>query len=391
MACGVGVSNIHYHCGVAFGTNFSSKESIYCPTSLHNNKSHRLKVSLKPTKRTLTSTPHLVFASLPEPKNTTDKDESFALSMLPLHRSKILHLVRHGQGYHNVANTLSKANYTNWDYEDACLTEMGWQQAEALREHAINLRIYPQVELVVVSPLRRTLQTAVGAWGGGPLLSGEAQNSALMIEGVECGKKDKIFAKHGAISSIGAPPFIANEWCREQNGNHPCDKRGSISFLKASFPTIDFSLVKTDEDTWWKSDKRESANDVYTRAREFLKWLVDRPETRIAVVSHSSFLYHMCHLFGDDLSDVVRRELQQGFRNAEMRTVVIGDRHGGPSYNSRNTNFLGGLNFKEAIATRSPKVAQELGVPIKQVLVEDHDVPQADDMPTIPQNHNRKK
>lgn len=84
---------------------------------------------------------------------TYNTNTPFALTMLLLHRRKIVHLIRHGQGYHNVANTLDKANYTNWAYKDACLTEMGWQQAEALREHVINLHIYLQVKLVVVSPL----------------------------------------------------------------------------------------------------------------------------------------------------------------------------------------------------------------------------------------------
>jgi hypothetical protein len=59
----------------------------------------------------------------------------------------------------------------------------------------------------------------------------------------------------------------------------------------------------------------------------FLKWLLDRTETRIGVVSHRSFLYHLVHLFGDDCSDVVRQELQTGFRNYEMRLLLICDRY----------------------------------------------------------------
>jgi len=131
------------------------------------------------------------------------------------------------------------------------------------------LHIYPQVELIVVSPLRRTLQTAVGAWGGGPLLGFEAQNSALMLEGVESGNKQTRIAHHVAISSVGAPPFIANEWCREQNGNHPCDKRRSISFLKTKFPAVDFSLVKTDDAIHGGNLKSKKVPKKYTFAHEF--------------------------------------------------------------------------------------------------------------------------
>lgn len=39
-----------------------------------------------------------------------------------------MHLVRHGQGFHNVAGEAEYELYKSWDYEDAHLTETGWQQ-----------------------------------------------------------------------------------------------------------------------------------------------------------------------------------------------------------------------------------------------------------------------
>jgi hypothetical protein len=103
--------------------------------------------------------------------------------------------------------------------------------------------------------------------------------------------------------------------------------------------------VETDEDTWWKPTIRETAEEIWTRARVFMKWLLERSERRIAVVSHSSFIYHLIHLFGDDCSDVVRKELLQGFRNCEMRSFVICDRRATGKSKAYNTDFAGGIYF----------------------------------------------
>lgn len=201
----------------------------------------------------------------------------------------------------------------------------------------------------------------------------------------------------------GAPPFIANEWIREQNGVHPCDKRASISSYKEQFPAINFGDVETDEDTWWKPTTRETAEEIWSRARVFMKWLLERPERRIAVVSHSSFIYHLIHLFGNDCSDVVRKELQQGFRNCEMRSFVICNRRATSKPKAYNTDFAGGIYFckKPAEAenptkpTANSKPSQPEAVKktikkpnLKQLVVdaEEHEfIPSADD--TSEKNH----
>lgn len=149
--------------------------------------------------------------------------ESFGVAMYPVHRSKVIHIVRHGQGYHNVAGEVEHASYMSWEYLDASLTEMGWTQSEALHAHLETTGIKAQVELVVVSPLLRTLQTAAGVWGDGPVVDESA--TLLMVGGL--GK-----APHAAIAAPKGLKFVANEYCREQNGVHPCDRRSSISSYK---------------------------------------------------------------------------------------------------------------------------------------------------------------
>jgi broad specificity phosphatase PhoE len=41
---------------------------------------------------------------------------------------QIIHFVRHGEGFHNVAGKNDYSQYKRWDLEDANLTELGWQQ-----------------------------------------------------------------------------------------------------------------------------------------------------------------------------------------------------------------------------------------------------------------------
>ncbi|CAD7953854.1 unnamed protein product [Amoebophrya sp. A120] len=61
-------------------------------------------------------------------------------------------LLRHGQGEHNVAGN---------DYiPDAILTRTGEEQASSWAHHADPNKILKDVELVLISPLRRALQTA---------------------------------------------------------------------------------------------------------------------------------------------------------------------------------------------------------------------------------------
>lgn len=61
--------------------------------------------------------------------------------------------------------------------------------------------------------------------------------------------------------------------------------------------------VADGEDTLWTPAERESGPSVKRRGLEFVQWLVQRPEQRIAVVSHSSFLFFLFANFGRDCSE----------------------------------------------------------------------------------------
>ena len=61
-------------------------------------------------------------------------------------------LIRHAQALHNVAS--------DWSIHDAALSELGEEQCLELQESLKASKIGNEVELIVVSAMRRTLQTA---------------------------------------------------------------------------------------------------------------------------------------------------------------------------------------------------------------------------------------
>ena len=49
--------------------------------------------------------------------------------------AQVVHFVRHGEGYHNVAGRKSTEEYKKEDYADAHLTELGWTQVSHRHQH----------------------------------------------------------------------------------------------------------------------------------------------------------------------------------------------------------------------------------------------------------------
>ncbi|KAJ6831239.1 phosphoglycerate mutase-like protein 1 isoform X2 [Iris pallida] len=164
----------------------------------------------------------------------------------------------------------------------------------------------------------RTMQTAVGVFGGESHLDGSSV-PPLMVE--NAGNSG-----HFAISSSNCPPIIAVELCREHLGVHPCDKRRSIREYESLFPAIDFSLIENNEDVLWKADVREPNNDVAARGSKFIDWLWSRKEKEIAIVTHSGFLFHTLQQFGNGCHPSVKDEISKHFANCELRSMVLIDK-----------------------------------------------------------------
>lgn len=163
-------------------------------------------------------------------------------------------LIRHAQALHNVSS--------DWSLPDPKLTPLGEEQC---RELHVSLQSHPlanKVELIVVSPMRRTLQTTtIGL--------------------------DFLIKK-------GIPVLADPNW--QENADKPCDTGSEISVMEREFAGwgVDFGGV----DEKWVDKTSDLPNNPYAfsrkailaRGQTCLKDLYKRPEKVVAVVSHSGFL-----------------------------------------------------------------------------------------------------
>mmetsp|Transcript_441 Transcript_441/g.939 ORF Transcript_441/g.939 Transcript_441/m.939 type:complete len:314 (-) Transcript_441:125-1066(-) len=249
-------------------------------------------------------------------------------SMFLADRTKKVHFIRHAEGYHNVATKETGSNEclvpkpgekaADLDLYDARLTAKGIAQAEALRAHLATRpsgsRSFTAFDLVVVSPLTRTCETALHVFG-----EPRSPGKPAFLDQVDAPVNSPEYA---AGVKISPPRFLVREECRERWGHYCCDGRRPIREIAKEFPNFDFSEVIHDEDVFY-SDERESDEHCCDRAVKFLEWLNSRPEKCIAVVTHSSFLRHLFGQFGESLHNDDRDHLQRLAGNCELRSIVL--------------------------------------------------------------------
>ena len=235
------------------------------------------------------------------------------VSLFPAERAREIHFIRHAEGHHNVATREAGGSNdpllrgdrpaAECALYDARLTPAGVEQCRALRRRLRADGKLSSFDLVVVSPFTRTLETAMHVFGEPP-----------------AGGED------------GAPPtldagvaYVVREECRERWGLYVCDGRRpmrEITADRALAAGFDFSGVADDDDARYE-DAREPDDACCARAARFLEWLSRRPEKRIAVVTHSSFLRHLLMQFGDGLSPADAEALRAPVGNCELRSVVL--------------------------------------------------------------------
>lgn len=219
---------------------------------------------------------------------------------LPLKgEERIVHLIRHGQGFHNLLGDLyrdfgrtvdstggdgvGEGNpYTRPEIVDSPLTAVGRDQAKGLR---VATRALSGIKLVVVSPLQRAVQTA-----------------ALAMPHL----KHKV-------------PWVGHPAVQETSGKNTCDRRRDRSEIKDDFPWVDWSLLRSEVDDVFDPAQREAWRSVSDRAYDFLLWLRERPEREVAVATHSAWLFTL-------LNTVVKCDqdrLATWFLTGELRTVIL--------------------------------------------------------------------
>lgn len=225
-------------------------------------------------------------------------NENLGFSMFLERRCKWVWFIRHAEAEHNLAEREHELGtkflleeHSGWKYWDASLTENGKNQCDVLRKELEEMEHYLDWELCVVSPLQRTLQTA-----------------KLTV---------------GAVRHDGAPiKFLATEMCRERITCCPADSRRPLSVCKKEFPEVDFSQVTNEQDVSWHTDK-ENDEQCKQRGIKFLSWLAKRPESCIAVVTHSGFLKRLFEQFGMGIASEDMEELHRRPANCEMRGLVL--------------------------------------------------------------------
>jgi len=177
---------------------------------------------------------------MPAKKKTTNEQQS---------TSKTLFLIRHGQSIANRDYDESIA------YRDAGLTEQGIAQAKSLQKELEEL----QLDLVVVSPLTRALQTCQNA----------------------------------LPPSYSGPIFVLSEIAEVCSSYYSCGQKRSV--VQPKFPSsFDWSNIPMDEIWWWRYDQNHHSetNEYQTKRMEkFRQFIQERPEKRIAVFSHGDYLW----------------------------------------------------------------------------------------------------
>lgn len=162
-----------------------------------------------------------------------------------------IHLLRHGQGYHQLEPT-SKNQYI----PDPLLTEEGIAKCKAFADR------FPKdlhLNLICASPLRRSIQTAQYCF---------AEN-----------------LKH-------TPPIILLPYAQEAT-DLPSDTGSDRAVLEEHFgELVDASLVEEG----WNSNKgiyAPTPQALKERASKLRAWLRARPEAEVAVVGHGNFWHHV--------------------------------------------------------------------------------------------------
>ncbi|KAJ5107650.1 phosphoglycerate mutase family protein-like protein [Penicillium angulare] len=195
-----------------------------------------------------------------------------------------LYVIRHAQGEHNVNDS--------HHIRDALLTDTGKAQCQELQEKFPFLQ---DVEVILASPLRRTIQTA--AYTFAPELE-KRQTPVILVPNAQ------------EISSLA------------------CDIGHDTKITKSEAP----NLIKDAAPLWsaanlgstlvnesWNSKKgiyESSLPAVKQRAAEMRNWIYSRPERHVALVTHGGFLHYLT----EDWRGYVRGK-GTGYLNCEYRKL----------------------------------------------------------------------
>ncbi|MCJ1386269.1 hypothetical protein MMC17_009395 [Xylographa soralifera] len=194
--------------------------------------------------------------------------------IIPKPNNKLIHLVRHAQGFHNLS-------YKKHSIRDPLLTPKGRTQCGNVSA-TFPAAQQSSIKLLAASPMRRTIYTALYSFPD------------LLKRGLQ----------------IVALPEV------QETGAVPCDIGSDPEVLEKEFETlpVDLSLVHEG----WNSKTgcwAINAGAVQKRALFVRRWLRDREEDVICLISHGGFL----HYLNEDW-DGFGEAKGTGWANCEWRT-----------------------------------------------------------------------
>ena len=159
--------------------------------------------------------------------------------------------IRHGEATHNTLyNKIGKKAFFDKNHYDTELTEKGYNQAIELGKNWNQ-----NIDLVIVSPLKRTLQTAVN-----------------IFKNIDC-------------------PIIALDSLKEYpQGLHTCNKRSDKKVLQDLYPRVDFSVLDSEKDEMWCDITLETIEELLERINQMYDFIEKRKEMNIVLVGHNGFI-----------------------------------------------------------------------------------------------------
>lgn len=164
--------------------------------------------------------------------------------------------IRHGESTHNILfQQWGMKAFFDKNFYDTNLTINGINQSIELGKKWDNKH---NMDLVIVSPLSRTLQTAMNLF----------KDTNIKI--------------------------IALESVREYpNSLHTCNKRKDIDTLKNLFPRVDFSNIKDNNDPTWNDHTGETISNLLERINSLYDFIELNDYKNIALVGHNSYISMM--------------------------------------------------------------------------------------------------
>tara|TARA_S200000501_G_scaffold71745_1_gene63760 strand:+ start:336 stop:914 length:579 start_codon:yes stop_codon:yes gene_type:complete len=163
--------------------------------------------------------------------------------------SKKLFCIRHGTSEHNVRfYEIGELAFN--EKEDTELLAKGIEEARHLGD---NWKEIDNIELVLVSPLSRTLETATQIF----------KNKKVPMIALDCLIE---YPQHSEL----------------------CNKRKAKKDIVDKYPHVNFDRIAND--LYWNGDEEESYETLKERVKFAKQWIMMRSEKKIAIVSHSSYL-----------------------------------------------------------------------------------------------------